>query len=363
MRASGPCRRLGWEVWRLPSPGCAAGAALVSVASALFGCAVNLNPDASPSPPPPSAAVLASCLPLEARAAALEGRVGALALPDGMPLFTAENATIDGRTAPTGFESADATACLGNAEPLAARPLIDVSALGPALEPGTVAHPLGGVTTDAAYLFFTAAQGLGSGGIGIARFDDAAGRFVAVSMLWTADRPSYGSAALVDGDYVYVFGGLAARFLDADAYVARAPLDSVTEPAAYEYWAGGGDYAPNADEAAPLVAAGTTPSVAYDAVHSRFLLAYVTPLASEISVRSGLAVTGPWSLPVTLGRCDLPAVDPDSFCGDVTLVPALAGGTDIAVTQAVASFSRVASAAPSDYWTRLLTASWPESLP
>jgi len=335
----------------------------LAVASVLLGCAVNLNPEPPPKTQSPGAAVLASCLPLQDSVAALEGRFGALALADGTTLFTAENVALDGRSAPTGFEGGDATACLSGAEPLAARPLIDVSALTPPLAPGTVARPLGGVTSDATYLYFAAEQGLASGGIGVARFDAERAGFVAVSMLWTADRPSYGSAALVSGEHVYVFGGLAARFLDADAYVARAPLASVTEPGAYEYWAGGGEYAPNADEAVPLVAAGTAPSVTYDAVRGRFLLAYVTPLASEVSVRSGLGVTGPWSLPVTLGRCDLPAVDPGSFCGDVTLVPAVAPGADLALTQAVASFSRVTSAAPSDYWTRLLTAAWPSSLP
>lgn len=327
------------------------------------GCAVNLTPEASPNTTPaPSASILPSCLPFSDRVAGLEGRAGMLALPDGTELVTAASADSDGTAEPTGFENGDASACLAGAEVLAARPLIDVSGLGSALD-GYVAEPLGGVTTDAAYVFFSAQQGFANAGVGIARFDSEQARFVAVSLLWTADRPSYGSAALIDGDHVYVFGGLAARFLDADAYVARVPLDSLTEPSAYEYWVGGGDYSTNADEAAPLVAAGTAPSVTYDPVRSRFLMAYATPLASVITVRSGLGVTGPWSLPVTLGRCDLPAVDAGSFCGDVTLVPALANGGELALTQAVATFSRAASAVPADYWTRLLKTSWPDTLP
>jgi hypothetical protein len=88
-------------------------------------------------------------------------------------------------------------------------------------------------------------------------------------------------------------------------------------------------------------------------------MAYTTPLSSEITVRSGLGATGPWSLPVVLGGCDLPSADDGAFWGDVTLVPALARDGEIALTQAVASFGRPEGAAASDYWTRLVRVGWP----
>jgi hypothetical protein len=113
----------------------------------------------------------------------------------------------------------------------------------------------------------------------------------------------------------------------------------------------------------PLVEGGTEPSVAFDSTRARWLMLYATPLSSDVSVRSGLGVTGPWSAPHTLGRCVLPASDPSSFCGELALVPELAQNGDIAFTQAVASFSRPKAATDSDFWTRLVRAPWPGELP
>ncbi len=338
-------------------------AACLVVLGAVPGCAVNLDPDPPRAGVPDDAPTLDGCLPLTDRVESLAGRLELMQLVDGSPLAIAASARFDGKDVTSGFTLGDSGAgdCLTGLTPLPARPLLDISSLGKSL----VARPLGGVTTDAAYLYFAAENGLDlqTLGYGVARFEPDEQRFVGVRLLWTSDRPSYGSAAVVDGDFVYVFGGLAARFLAADAYVARAPLAGLTEPAAYEYWSGGGAFSPNADEAMPLVEAGTSPSVAYDVEHARWLMAYATPLGTELTVRSGLGVTGPWSLPVTLGGCDLPSVDDGAFCGDLTLVPLLAARGEIALTQAVGSFGRPEGATASDYWTRLVKAAWPAGLP
>ena len=336
-------------------------AELSLLALSAFGCAVNLDPD----PPRPrvssNIAQLPGCQPLADRVDSVEGRLDLIQLSDGRPLALAAQARFDGQVRSAAFTFRDGPAfetCLSSGEPLPARPLIDTSEL-----PGRVsASPLASVTTDQTYLYFAASDqtSFAAAGFGVARWDPAAERFVAVGFLWTADRPPYGSSAIVEGDYVYVFGGLAARFLAADAYVARAPLASLTEPSAYEYWTGGGDWSQNADAALPLVEAGTAPSVSWDAAHSRWLMAYTTPLASEVTVRSGLGVTGPWSAPVTLGRCDLPSDDTGAFCGDVVLVPALTSEGGIVATQATGTFGRVEGA---DYGTRLIGAAWPGELP
>ena len=326
-----------------------------------LGCAVNLDPDTPLLPRVRASNQLTGCMPAAEHVEKLEGRLGELTLADGRELLVASAASVDGLTMTTGLVLGNDETCLADAEPLPTRPLLDTSTL----HTSAVGRPLAGLTTDTSYLFFAADRpdGFTNDGFGIARWDADAGRFVAVTLLWTADRPSYGSAAVVDGDYVYVFGGLAARFLAADAYLARAPLARITEPAAYEYWAGGGAYSPNADDAAPLVEAGTSPSVAWNAEHGRFILAYSSPLATDVTVRSGLGVSGPWSLPVTLGRCELPAIDADAFCGDVTLLPLLAQGGGITLAQSVGSFARAPGATPADYSTKLIRAAWPSALP
>ena len=207
------------------------------------------------------------------------------------------------------------------------------------------------------------ADGLASDGIGVARWDADGQRFRALSLLWTADRPSYGSAAALVGDQVYVFGGLNARYLSADVYLARVPSAQITDSSAYEYWQGGGNFGADPDLAQPLVEGGQSPSVAWNATQQRWLMLYATPLANELTARSGLDISGPWSAPYTLGRCDLPSSDPSAFCGDLALVPALAPDAQIALTQGVASFARPAGASDQDFWTRLVQVPWPSALP
>jgi len=327
----------------------------------LLGCAVNIgHSDDGASKPSSDAPQLHGCLPLADRATSVNGRVSRLDLPDQSSLVLATSATIDGVTSSMGFADAQPD-CLSASTPLSARPIIDVSALGLA----TVALPLAAVGGSETFLYFSAQHrdGFTSDGIGVARWDAENQRFDPLALLWTADRPSYGSAAAQVGDQVYVLGGLPARFLSADIYLARVSSDAIAEPSAYEYWQGGGNFGPDADSALPLVEGGSAPSLAFNAARQRFILLYATPFAKEITVRSGLAISGPWSAPYVLGQCDLPSRDPSSFCGDLTLLPEFGDDGEIAFTQGVASFTRPAASTAQDSWTRLVRAPWPENLP
>lgn len=235
--------------------------------------------------------------------------------------------------------------------------MLDVSAHG-----AGSGHPRSGVFTDASYLYFSidSDSGTGSGGAGIARYDEASESFVSLGLLWTGDRPSYGAAAVIEGDYVYVYGGLPARFLAADVYVARVPLDLLTEPAAYEYFQGGGDWSADPDLAGPLLEGGTTPSV-WRAGPERYLMAYTTPLAQHITLRSGLGPAGPWSRPVTFGACSLPF--DQAFCGEVSLLPGFAGDGELALAQTIDSFEAPETATARDFWTKVVRGPVPSELP
>jgi hypothetical protein len=326
-----------------------------------LGCAVNIgHDDGGSSKPVSDIPRLHGCLPLADRAAAVAGRISRLSLPDQSSLVLADSASIDGVASSVGFANAQPD-CLSGSTPLAARPIVDVSALGVA----SVALPLAAVSGSETFLYFSAlhSDGLASDGIGVARWDAENQRFTARALLWTADRPNYGSAAALVGDEVYVLGGLPARFLSADIYLARAPISAIAEPSAYEYWQGGGNFGPDADSALPLVEGGSAPSLAFNAARQRFILLYATPFAQEITVRTGLSVSGPWSAPYVLGQCDLPSSDPSAFCGDLTLLPELSSDTELAFTQGVASFARPAASTAQDSWTRLVHAPWPENLP
>lgn len=325
-------------------------------ALALSGCAVDWDDAATDAKPAVTAPELATCNLLP-DLDGLEGRVTPVSLTDGRPLLLASHPDFDGATSSAAFEAGKA--CAKGATPLPARPIVDVSALAK----NRVGTPRGSFTTDAAYVYFSldTPGGFSSDGAGIARFDPESGTFVAQALLWTSDRPSYGSSAVVEGDYAYVFGGLPARFLAADVYLARAPVDRVSEPSAYEYLQGGGAWASDPDLAGPLLEGGSMPSVIWHAETQRFLMAYATPLAREITLRSGLGPAGPWSRPLPFGACALPFEQ--AFCGDVTFLPSFAARGELALAQGVVAFDRPPDDEPAQYWTRLVSGAVPDSLP
>lgn len=326
-----------------------------------WGCAIDLAPeDGQPGNAGVSAPAIQKCKVPLMGVDTLEGRLDSARVDDGQLLLVSAMATIGSQVTSAGLGVTREGDCPRVVDVLAA-PIIDVSALASDL----LAVPLGVLSTAPAYLYFSTLRedGAPGDGIGVARYEPGVAKFVAVTWLWTRDRPSYGSSAVLNGNTVYVFGGKAARFLAADVYLARVPLSEIEQSAAYEYWQGGGNWGAEADLAAPLVEGGVSPSVAWNPVHERWLMAYATPLARDVTVRTGLDVKGPWSAPISFAACDLPSSDAQSFCDDVVLHPLLAEPDDIVLSHAVRSFNRLASAPLSDYETRLLHSTWPTTLP
>lgn len=320
------------------------------MALAASGCAVDLEDTPAPESQPP-APTLASCKLFE-QLDGLKGRVTPVTLPDGRELTLAAHPDLEGDTSSAAFEGTER--CGAEAVPFGARPVIDVSAHGD----GWTATPRASFTTDEAFVYFSLDRGFESQGAGIARYDPDAEAFVSEGLLWTSDRPSYGSGALVDGDYVYVYGGAPARFLAADVYLARVARDRVSEPNAYEYFQGGGSWATDPDLAGALLEGGTQPSVMWHAASERYLMAYATPLAREITLRSGLGAAGPWSRPFTFGSCALPFEQ--AFCGDLEFLPAFATKGALALGQGVVAIDPPADADERDYWTRLVSGDLPD---
>lgn len=325
--------------------------------AALGGCAIDLesSSDTAPADAEPALTELAACSLLP-ELDGLRGRTTPLALSDAGNVVLAIRPDFDGSTASAAFELAGN--CGEASTPRAARPILDVSEHG-----DYVGTPRAGFRTDASFLYFSldSASGFASEGTGLARYEEGSQAFISLGLLWTSDRPSYGSAVVVDGDYVYVYGGLPARFLAADVYLARVPLERVSEPAAYEYFQGGGDWTVDPDLAGPLLEGGSMPSVAWQASRKRYLMAYTTPLAREITLRSGLGPAGPWSRPFAFGACALPFAQ--AFCGEVSLLPELAAEDELALSQSVDAFEAPAGASERDYWTQLVRGPIPGELP
>ncbi len=296
-------------------------------------------------------AVATGCRPLQGLPglASLRGAIRSVLEPDGSLSVIVDGATVDGAdvsslslTAPSPSTVDD---CLASASVASGRP---TSALGAGLA-------LSGVATDSGPWLFS----VQANGFGVSPQGPTAGLFTGPAMtLWTGDRPPYGSAALTSGSFVYAYGCLPARFLDADCFVARAPATAIADESGYAYYVGGGNWSPEVDSAWPVAAAGTTMDVAWIPGTSRWVMAYAPPLSQIVRMRSGLAPEGPWSAPVDVATCDLS--DGDMFCAGIHLHPAIRTPSgSIALTYAPATLSPDGPARqlaePTKWWPRLVS--------
>lgn len=358
----------------------------------LGGCAIDLgrSPHAAPAAPSAAVAVVASCPLLRDEPGGVLGVAGqarSLDAEDGQVQWFLEGLRVrqpDGsEPQPGGSElvwrnvslpipaTATAAHCLGGlAQPQAPTPLFDATGL----PPGQSLQPLAPLRAGpGTWLYFavdvadpTAPFGIRRAGYGVARSAGFGPPFqLAAAALWSGDGPSFGSAAVIEGDLAYVYGCKNAGFLAADCYVARAPADKLDDAAAYVYDSGSGHWTADAEHAAPTMHAGNGLAVQYQPLQHRYVAVYVTPLGKQLTLRTGLTPTGPWSQPRDVAGCELPKQDTGSFCGGVALHPQLAGlgAGELAITYTINTFQRPAGLGDAAYDTRLVVLPVPTNLP
>lgn len=376
----------------LPARMCrrALGAAVALATLAMPGCAIPLDEprEIAPPPPEPSPPAAPGCLLFHPSApdrpvSMLDGPGRSVELPSGDWLWLFDSATTPGGAvsapgAPVSPGSSGAADCFATAPFQGAdtpAPLIDTSALGD----GRFAAPLDGARLDEVTVLYVSVAALDAGepfgvraeGVGVAARDPITGRFdVKSPLLWTADRPSYGSSVIAEGEWLYVHGCKSRSGTFAtDCFVARAAPDRLDDAAAYQYFVGGGGWAETIDDAAPIVTAGPNASVRHYPERGRYLMSSIATLGDTIELRTGLGPEGPWSGPVRVATCATPADDPGAFCAGAVQHPEISGGdgSTIALSYAVPSLSGDAgariAAAPESYWPRLVLLPWPEELP
>lgn len=148
-------------------------------------------------------------------------------------------------------------------------------------------------------------------GGGVAHRDPTTGRFVRRNPLqWTADRPNFGLSAAVDDGWLYAWGcepeeGNWTRRCS----VARVAVSAV-EQGAWQYATSVGQFSGQVEDARPVLVGVGEVSVRREGPQ-RWLVKYIKPLDSKVMLRAGLSPTGPFSAPVELGQCDVPA---GAFC-------------------------------------------------
>lgn len=133
------------------------------------------------------------------------------------------------------------------------------------------------------------------------------------TLLFAADEPALGTAAVVDGEDLYAYA-CDGDGLDKPCVVARAPLARATERAAWSFW-GGDDWVPGADEAEAVFDAHTIADVHYNAYIDAFLVVYSRPLDNDLYLRTAPRPEGPWSREVLAARGLAPDNDTVNYSG------------------------------------------------
>lgn len=112
------------------------------------------------------------------------------------------------------------------------------------------------------------------------------------TLLWQADEPLFGAAALLEGGWLYAFA--CADGLDKACVLARVEPEQVLERDAWRYY-DGDDYGSSLAAAAPVFEGHTILSVHYNAYLERFLAIYGEPLGTGVMMRTAESLEGPWS--------------------------------------------------------------------
>jgi hypothetical protein len=291
----------------------------------------------------------------------LNGTASSIILPDGSQLWSFSGATLTaGGSVSNGVGAVvtndDATKCFPSAmveptplfapSPRNATDLLvplDLVRVGDAVWSYYQAFAL-----DAAQPF-----GVRSVGFGIAKRDMTTGQFQpTASMLWAGDGPAYGTSALVMGNDLYAYG-----CASSSCYVAKAPLASMDDPAAYLYATGAGRFSADPTEARPILNGPASISVRQH-LSGRLLATYLAPLGTELLVRSALGPTGPFSREYRLASCEAGTHD---FCVGGVRHPQLETEGTLAISYSAASFD---STPPGDrYWAKLAFVKLPLELP
>jgi hypothetical protein len=319
------------------------------------------------------AAIAPGCLPfgVDPGVAGVSGDLRSVAMAEGGSLWVASQADM----ADGGVTLAAAFGVSGAAAPGCAwSSTLEGTAIDPSpLDPAGLLVVLDMVQTAqglaAYYVLFasdpTMAFGLRLLGYGVAPQDAATGRFSPTGeLLWSGDRPSYGSSALVAGGWLYVHGCKSNAPLTDDCYVARVDPASIASAAAYVYWTGSA-WSSNPDDAVPIASAGGTVSVRPDpAGKPRFLMTYVAPFGTSLIARSAIAPEGPWSAPAEVARCVLDPAIPGAFCGGGEQHPeVMAGSGQMVLSYDDRTFSAEAGADAHGFWPEVVAVSVPADLP
>jgi serine/threonine protein kinase len=116
-------------------------------------------------------------------------------------------------------------------------------------------------------------------------------------ILFGADEPNWGSAALVVDDWMYAYG-CECQNLGCSCRLARVPLASASDRSAWQFFATNGHWSSNWRDAQPVLRGGIQSgilSVHWNPYIGQFLAIYSRVLDARITIRFAERPEGPWT--------------------------------------------------------------------
>ncbi len=185
--------------------------------------------------------------------------------------------------------------------------------------------------------------------------------------LWDAEV-AFGDAAVVADGVPYVYGCHGPPvFLSQECYVARLAGNDLGDPAAYEHYAGGGQWSSDITQEAPIFESGPhRTGVRYHPGLDSYVMLFAYGFGTQVELRTAQAPEGPWIDEGVLMDCELPADDPDAFCSTPALHLELMSDwrpNEWAITYEIGSLAPDAEARrlahPARYWPHLVRVQGP----
>lgn len=128
------------------------------------------------------------------------------------------------------------------------------------------------------------------------------------TLLFQADEPAFGSAALLEDDMLYVYGCKQEGF-DKPCYLGRVALNRVLDRDAWSYYHSPDQWTADLSKATPLFSGNDMLSMSYNAYLDQYLAVYNRPFGRTVVARTADVPEGPWSSEVMLFEAEAPLND------------------------------------------------------
>jgi Domain of unknown function (DUF4185) len=114
------------------------------------------------------------------------------------------------------------------------------------------------------------------------------------TLMWAEDEPGWGTAAVIDGDLLYVFACDSGNAFSPPCSLAQVAPENVLDRSSWQFW-NGSAWTPSMDQKRSLFSGAPSVTVAKSAYLGKWTAIYAEPLSNHVVIRTADALTGPWS--------------------------------------------------------------------